>query len=77
MALVRADGQRLLVASSWDHFGFYDPASGKWADAPMRTANEWTQHVRDIDASAFRASFAHYQLPINSNRRMAPPISIN
>ena len=58
--LIRADGGRLLVASSWDHFAYYDPAQEKWQDAPVRPAGEWQEHVRNIDNSTLPSTLIPY-----------------
>ena len=58
--LLRVDGGRLLVASSWNHLAYYDPTKEKWDDAPERSVGEWRLHVNDIDTKAFRSTHTPY-----------------
>jgi hypothetical protein len=58
--LIRADGGRLLVASSWDHFAYYDPSQEKWQDAPVHSDGDWQEHVRNIDNSTLRTTLIPY-----------------
>ena len=58
--LIRADDQRLLVASSWDHFAYYNPAQARWDDAPVRGAQEWKNHIYGIDTMTYRANLTPY-----------------
>jgi hypothetical protein len=47
--LLRMDGKRVLVASSWSDFAYYDPHSGKWTEAETRTEANWKNHINQID----------------------------
>jgi len=68
IALLRNDHGRLLVASSWEHFAYYDPAKQHWDDAPKRSAAEWRSYVLEIDRNAYWARYAHYQFkPANGD----------
>jgi len=58
--LLRAEGQRLLVASSWEHFAYYNPAQARWEDAPVRRADEWKNYVDGIDTMTYRANLTPY-----------------
>ena len=57
---IRADDQRLLVASSWDHIAYYNPALARWEEAPVRSAQEWKNHVYGIDTMTYRANLSPY-----------------
>jgi len=57
IGLLRADAGRLLVASSWDHFAYYDPAKEQWTDAPARSAEEWKAHDRELYNNEYRAIY--------------------
>ena len=58
--ILRADKGRLLVASSWNHFAYYDPAQSKWQDAPARTEREWRNYVYGMDNNVYRANLRPY-----------------
>ena len=49
------------MASSWEHFAYYDPVKQQWDDAPKRSAAEWRTYVLEIDRNAYWARFAHHQ----------------
>lgn len=48
--LLRVDGDKILLASSWGYFGHYDPKARAWVETAPRTEAEWHQHVDQIDS---------------------------
>ena len=47
--LLRVDGDKILVASSWRDVAHYDPQAGAWIETATRPPAKWYQHVDQID----------------------------
>ena len=65
--LLRVDDGKLLIASSWEHLAHYDPVSGKWAETPGLTPQQWQEHVREIDTRELRATLFPHHLFANGD----------
>lgn len=74
--LLQVDAGKILVASSWNHHAYFDPATSSWSQPNDRNADAFLLHARRLDRQAYHATlYPQHILPLHDGcgGRFAPP----
>lgn len=74
--ILRVDGHKVVVASSWAHYATFDPASGRWDESMAMDTSTFHRYDETLNTRAYHAMlYPHHVLQLNSGSagRFAPP----